>query len=151
MSAAPVPTEIVRTMWCGPYALAVVSGLTYDETYKKVLRKLRSMKSSYKHKPKIIKGMYHSELEAVGKTLKCPFEFTGSARRRARLTLNRTKDHLRPNRIYIVNVTDHYLVVNTSDWTMCDNWTKAWVPVKGSVHARKKVLSVAEVKRHQVF
>ena len=134
-------------MWCGPYALALISGLSYDEAYTKTLRMLRRGKPAYRTKPTYIKGMYPSELVRAGRTLKCPFQFKDAPN----VTLNKLMDELRPNRIYIVFTTDHFLVVDTSSWTLCDNWTQAWVPVKGSVHARKKIQRVAEVKHHKVY
>ena len=143
-----------RTMWCGPYALALVSGMEYDEVYKKALRKVRSMKAQYEHKPTYIKGMYNRELEAVSTTLKVPFTFKkieGLWRKKDQLTLKRAIEYLRPNRVYVVQVTEHFLVVNSRDWTMCDNWTRGWVPLEGSIHTKKKVAKIAEVKRHKVF
>jgi hypothetical protein len=114
------------------------------------------MKCDFEGKPKYIQGLYNHELEAAAKVLGCPFTLGPvpglTVRRKSdRITLNRAMDHLRPNRIYIVEVTGHYLTVNTVDWTMCDNWTNGWVAVKGSVHAKKKVRRVAEVKKHRVF
>ena len=142
-----------RTVWCGPYALALLSGLSYDEVYKKALRKIRALKKSYEYKPTSIKGMYPSELTAVAKTLKTPFAFErldGRKNKRDQLTLTKAMDYLKPNRVYVVMITDHFLVVNTSDWTYCDSVDRGWYSVKSCSYARSKVDRVGEVKRHKL-
>ena len=146
-----VSSESNRTLWCGPYALAVVSGLGYDEVYTKALRKIRRDTPRYCHQPKYIKGMAERQVEAVAKVLKVPCKFNKVEGLRRTATLNSLLDYLRPNRIYIVGITDHYAVVNTATGMLIDNIHKEWVPVGDSKHARCRVEEVAEVKRHKVF
>ena len=150
----PVTSATSRTLWCGPYALALISGLDYDTVYAKALRKVRAKKQSYEYKPASLKGMYPSDLEAVAKTLKAPFTFKALDKRwnkRDQLTLGKSMDYLRPNRIYVVMVTGHFLVVNTTDWTYCDNIDEGWYPVSSSRHVRAKVERAGEVNQHKVF
>jgi len=129
--------------WCGPYALATVAGLTYDEVYEKMLRAYNKKRYT---KVKHITGVTNSLMERVSKICRCTFKFERVTKR----TLNQTMDHLDPNRIYIVLVTGHYIVVDTRDWTMIDNQNMDWVPIKESAHRLKRVRSVAEVKNHKV-
>ena len=145
-----VSSESNRTLWCGPYALAVVSGLSYDEVYKKALRKVRRDTPNYCHQPKYIKGMMKGQVEAVAKTLKVPCKFGRVEGMSRTATLSNLMDYLQPNRVYIVGITGHYVVVNTSTGMLIDNIHKDWVKVGESKHFRCRVEEVAEVKRHKV-
>jgi hypothetical protein len=125
--------------WCGPYALALISGKTYDEAYEHAKKKLRK---------RSIMGMYNHEFKAVARSLGFKkFEWNFDPKAQGKPTLRSFKDWMRPNRLYVVVVTRHYVTVNTSDWTVQCNQTQKWEPIDECKHARKKVNGYAEVMR----
>ena len=129
------------TTWCGPYAMATVCGMDYDTVYKKMLRAYNK-RTPYKRK--YISGVTNTLMQIVSKTVKHEIEF----KRAERVTsVSQYLNYLYPNRVYILQITGHYIVVDTSDWTVCDNQSQEWVPLKGSKHIRCKVRNVAEVKK----
>ena len=145
----PAPTKYKRNMWCGPYALAVALGVDYDEAYellRRVSRKRQIKGTAYvwmlwalkRHRIRTeFKNLTRSagvRLETRWKDGKC-------------ITLRGCTDYLKPNRLYIVTVTGHYVVVDTSDGTCIDNQTMGWFPLDHHPNALKRVVNVAEVKR----
>jgi hypothetical protein len=107
--------------YCGPYSLAIINGWSCDEAVENVKRSLRRKRP--------VGGMSRWEVERVsrGKFSRHPLKFKKVPKG---LTLQSLPDHLKPRRLYLVAVTAHYVVMNTSDWTVCDTHSKAWVPVK---------------------
>ena len=124
------------TTWCGPHALATVTGKTYDEVIKVVRSKIRR---------KRIKGMFTNEIFIVAKALGIK-DMGVFMPMRGKRNLRNSVDWLKPNRLYIVFVTRHFVVVNTTDWTVCDN-TNEWEPVTTSKLGRLRVKSYAEAIR----
>ena len=122
--------------WCGPHALATVTGKTYDEVIEVVRKRI---------KRKRIKGMFSHEMYYSAKALgvKDMGVFMPS---RGKRNLRNLMDWLKPNRLYIIFVTGHFVTVNTKDWTVCDNCND-WHPVATSKLGRKRVISYAEVRR----
>ncbi len=133
--------------WCGPYALALVSGLTYDQVYKKLLRNANAQLHRFQPRIKYLTGVGLELMERVSKTVKCKFEFT---RVKGKPTLNQFMNELRPNRIYVIHVTRHYLVVDTSDWTVCDNQIQRWVSLPDYKYRLSRVRDYAEVRGHKL-
>jgi hypothetical protein len=137
-----------RTLWCGPYAIAVIFGTDYDTAYKKTLRSVnkRLMKRSrWAWKKTRIQGLGNMAMERVIRTRYKKFIFANVERKP---TLKNYLDHLRPNRLYVVNVTGHYVLINTKDWTISDNQLGQWVPVNETTHyMRSRVVTVALVKK----
>lgn len=133
------------TTWCGMYALALVSGLEYEVVYKKMLRGINSVRHKWA-KRKYITGVHNRDMERTAKTVKTPFVF----KRAERMTLSQYIDHLDPNKVYIIEITGHYVVVDTRTWELCDNQSKSWCPVGESKHKRCFVREIAEVRNHKL-
>jgi hypothetical protein len=134
-------------MWCGPYALAVCLGYTdYDYMYRNVQKILKRT-----HRP--LRGMHNWEVERVLErhgARNVVFQFLKDhvkLQQHAWPTLRNVADYLKPNRLYIVEVRKHYVVVDTSDWTVTDNCRKGWWPLAYHRCASRKVVRVAEVKK----
>lgn len=152
MKKTPLPTQGKRKNWCGPYALAVIAGVNYDDAYdscaryKNRLRRKRlgrlANRKPYKRKVGVI-GFGNKAFEIVSKRLKAPVAFEACQP----MALSRLADHLKPNSLYVVNVTRHYVVVDTHDWTVIDNQTKQWEPITECKHRRKTCRNVGIVGR----
>lgn len=124
--------------WCGPYALAVISGKTYEEAYV-------FAKKSVPHRRMM--GMYNIEVTKAARRMGFKkFEFK-MIPKQERCCLRKAIDYMKPNRIYIVNVTNHYIVVNTKDWTLTDSWRDGWEPIATSKMAGRKTKGFAEAYR----
>ena len=136
--------------WCGPTAAAIALEVDYDIAYKKCLRARR--KRTPHLKIRYIKGMSDGDLASVVRQRWSTFRFKYPIRKVGRLrhrlhTLNSLMDHLRPNRLYIVSVTGHYLTVNTQDWTVMDNWHDVPIPVAQSEHRLCRVRAYGLVRK----
>jgi hypothetical protein len=114
--------------WCGPYALAVISNTPYEFAYaksKKVLGKRAVMRMSPHQFIKVAKAMsvncqrFWREREADG------------------CTVGKLRDNLKPGRLYAVEVTGHFIVVDTKDWTVCDN-QHGWTSLADWPHRRAR-------------
>lgn len=127
------------TRWCGPYALSLISGRTYEDAYAFAKKKL---------KKRAIMGMYNHQFKAVARALGFKkFEWDYSPRSSGRPTLRLFADWMKPNRLYVVQLTRHYVTVNTKDWTVQCNLTGKWEPLAECRTKKKKVCAFAEVKR----
>jgi len=125
--------------WCGPYALAMISDKSYEEAYLIAKKKLRK---------RSITGMYNHQFKAVARYMGFnKFEWQFVPKSESKPTLRSFKDWMRPNRIYVVQVTRHYVTVNTSDWTVQCNQTQKWEPLDECKHRLRRVAAYAEVKR----
>ena len=122
-----------RQTWCGPYALALLAGVTYAEAYEVCCRVCR--------KPSV-KGMTLVEAERAGRRLGLSINFMKTDP----VTLRAFADLIKPRRRYMVNVTRHFVVVDSETWSVCDNQTAKWAPIATSKHARKRCVWAAEVK-----
>ena len=132
--------------WCGPYAFSIVTQQSYEQAYefaKKKLRK-RSIMGMYNHQMKALMRAYgfkKFEFEYPG------FKYTPKGMVKEKPTLRSFKDWMTPNRIYIVVVTEHYVTVDTSNWTVICNQTETWQKIDECKHKLRKVRAYAEVKR----
>lgn len=147
----PAPTKLKRKNWCGPYALSVMAGQDYDETYKRALRSLRAFTrrryGDCLNLPKSIQGLHDFELKAIAQTLGYKIEwepFPVNIRGTGEMTLKQALDHLLPRRFYIVFLTRHYITIDTHTWQWCDNQSKKWAPVTTCKWLRTRVESVAQ-------
>ena len=140
-------SETGRTLWCGPYAMATVSGQPYDAVYKKMLRAENRGRPAYLGKRKFLTGVSTDLMETVSRTLKTGILFEHVL---GKPTVNQYLDHLRPNRIYILEVTRHYIVIDTGDGTAIDNQSGKWQPFSEFKQMRKRVRKCAEVGRHKI-
>lgn len=117
------------TTWCGPYALALIGNVTYEEALKKAKRATGR---------KIIKGMWNWEVAKVAKRLGLRnFKWTNIPKKQQTNFLNHL-DWFKPNRIYVVQVTHHYMILNTRDWTVTDNQMSGWMPLAETKKAKRR-------------
>ena len=148
---APARNDKGRT-WCGPYALALLSGLDYETAYKKILRsynryyrtqaKKRGLHPEYWTK-KSIKGMTTYELGRAGKSLGVKIDWKKPPERCT--VLGFARDHTVKGRVYLVQTRTHFLTV--LDGMIYDNWPSSPRPADGQHHLRKAIVqSVAEIK-----
>lgn len=126
--------------WCGPYALATIAGITYEEALAKVKK--------VTHRKRIT-GMWNHEVESTAQKLgfkKFRFKYIP---KKERTTLANSLDWLHPNRIYVVQITRHYVIVNTKDWTFTDNiFGGKWNPVSNELRSgRRRCVAFAEAYR----
>ena len=113
--------------YCGPYALAAVTGVTYAEACRK-LKALR--RENRKHNvPKRIKAMWNEEMSA----LLGPGWVAVSGPRR---TLGQFIKQ-NPTGTFVVQVTGHYLVL--SDGYFIDNQTRRRRMAKNAPRQRRMV------------
>lgn len=130
----PERSKTSRT-WCGPYALAVAADREYDDVFtfcKVALRKPR------------LAGMYNHEMSHVATKLglgKIVWEDVN------KLTLKNVLDYLIPNRLYIVNVTRHYVLLDTRNWLIADNQSAAWETIGDCKYKQTQVIGTAEIRR----
>lgn len=137
------------TYWCGPYALATLLGIEYDEAYMKCLRYKR--KKEGKH-IKVVKGFYLGWLEDLLAKNGSKSELISANRLSNKtITLGKVWDYLRPNSVYLVTTTTHFQVLDTSDKTMIDNWTCDWVTPEQFHNPRKRVVFVNRVPNHKCY
>lgn len=137
------PTKSARTMWCGPYALALLSGLSYDEAYRKALRSInvrrgkeaveRGLRRDYWQRA-ALKGVSHYEMRVAAKALGIKIEWKLDARRRQYehhgvTLLTFVREHTVKGKTYLVSAANHYVVVR--DGIVYDNTlTKPAHPVE---------------------
>ena len=121
-------TGIARKTWCGPYAIAVVCGTEYEEAYR-VARAIRCKRHA--------KGITVTNLINSCKK----FGVTGVNKKLdKKMKLSKWLDqHTLPNKVYVVNTTRHFLIVDTRDWTTIDNQKPEWEAVTAFKHIKKMV------------
>lgn len=135
-----------RRNWCGPYAAALILECDYITAYKKLLRAANAwlyrtnVPVHYRHhyKKKAIKGVQWNWLADVIRQRYKRFEWTYTKGKR-KPTLRKMTDELNYNALYLIALTDHYIMVNTRDWTMCDNRHAKWIPLTQCPYMRQRV------------
>ncbi len=134
----PAPPYRHKHINCGPYALAIINQMTSDAANTAICKSLRRCRR--------VQGMWRHEVERVsrGKYFKHRLKFKIV---RDKPTLRSVADYLKPNRLYVVNVSHHYVTVDTRDWTMLDRFTDVWIPLDRSVWRLGRVKFVAEGPR----
>ena len=53
---------------------------------------------------------------------------------------NYINDDLAPNKVYLVQITKHYLIIDTRDCTTIDNQVPEWNDMHSTKHSKKLVL-----------
>ena len=139
---APVRRDSsIGKTWCGPYALAVISNTPYEFAYakaKKVLRKRAVMGMDRYQFSKVAKAMSVNCQRFWREDTVSDFVSTGPSRFRLDfITVSKLRDYLKPGRMYVVELTSHFIVVDTKDWTVCDN-QHGWMPLADWPHRRTK-------------
>lgn len=124
-----------RKTWCGPYAVAVVTGLQYEDTYK-ALKKIRGKRSTA---GVTMKNMMTACSKFSVKTERTKLE------KRKKLN-NFLRDNLAANKVYIVEITRHVIVVDTRDCQTIDNQSLKWEDMYSTKHKNKLVRSFVEIK-----
>lgn len=130
------PQHDGRRHFCGPTAIAAITGATFPEIYKKI-RRVRSgqLKAMYGYAVKDagrdtagrktpIKGMRNDELLIVMQRMGFKMKQGFQAKRMTLGQLLEDRGHLGP---MIVNVTHHYIAVSRG--TICDTITRVPVPI----------------------
>lgn len=132
MLRSPTRSETRSKSWCGPYALAVLSGLTYDDAYSKMLKAInrqrskeaaaRGLRRDY-WKKTAFKGVSTYEIRIAAKALGVKIEWaTDRSRRYAHrgvTLLTFVREHTIKGKTYLVVAGNHYVVVK--DGTVYDN------------------------------
>ena len=121
-------TGIARKTWCGPYAIAVVCGTEYEPAYQ-VARAVRGKRHA--------KGITVTQMINSCKKM----GVTGVNKKLdKKMKLSKWLDqHTLPNKVYVVNPTRHFIIVDTRDWTTIDNQEPEWKAVTASKHINKMV------------
>ena len=117
-----------RITWCGPYAIAVVCGTEYEPAYQ-VARAVRGKRHA--------KGITVTQMINSCKKM----GVTGVNKKLdKKMKLSKWLDqHTLPNKVYVVNTTRHFIIVDTRDWTTIDNQEPEWKAVTASKHINKMV------------
>lgn len=132
-----LPPKRAKGRWfCGPHAIAVITGARFE--------RVRAAINEYRGRAKHIGvcGMYSYEVEAALNTLGFGMNRT-TGPRFALEGINLKKWLTRPRiegTVYLVELTSHYVVV-TDDW-LIDNHTKGRVDIHYAPHLRAKVKRV---------
>jgi hypothetical protein len=133
-----------RKYWCGPHALAVITGVDYMTAYRQCLATTGK---------RVVAGLLNAELAAIARDmglavrwLKPPMNERQCYPTLARFLDLPTIRQDRLGRMYLVQMTDHFIVVDTHTWTYCDNQKpEGWQPARTGKHARKYVQRYAEI------
>lgn len=115
-----------RTLWCGPFAIAMLSGLEYDDAYAKALAVVRRehMAVARLHAkrygtavsknglPRSIQGLSHEKTALVLNRLKIKTKLTRILRKTERPTLlTFARNHTIKGRTYICVAGHHWVVI----------------------------------------
>lgn len=111
-----------RTLWCGPFALAVVTGLEYDEAHAKAVAveqrrlnadaKRRGLPPGYWTKA-YFKGMTASELARTAEKLgvKADWHHVPNGKRKGPTLLTFSREHTVKGKTYVIIAGWHWVVV----------------------------------------
>ena len=127
-----------RKTWCGPYAIAVVCGQNYEHSYQ-TAKALRGKRHA--------KGISNTDLLRSCKALGVKGEWISvekatknTAQPKKKMKLEKFLPMLAPNKVYVIQITKHFLVVDTRDFTTIDNQNPdAWIAMESSPHLNKLV------------
>lgn len=117
-----------RTLWCGPFAVAQITGLGYDEAYAKTLADIRRATMAHWIKrygkeraermkragnlPNVIKGTFEHQIIRVLGKLGVRAKLTYCGRMADRPTLiTFARDHTVRGRTYIVVAGNHWVTI----------------------------------------
>ena len=107
-----------RTLWCGPFSVAMVTGLSYEEAYEKC-RKMEQRRLNAQAKRRglrpgywtaIIKGMHEGTLSKALGLLKVKCEWNWVKRKDLTL-LTFAREHTIKGLTYIVVAGNHYVTI----------------------------------------
>jgi len=124
----------IRKTWCGPYALAVLTGTHYEFAYR-TLKEIRRKRSTA--------GVTNKNMMSAFKNLNVKYKHTKLDKRKK--LANYINDDLAPNKVYLVQITKHYLIIDTRDCTTIDNQVPQWNDMHSTKHSKKLVCEVFEI------
>ena len=52
---------------------------------------------------------------------------------------------LKPNKVYVINITRHFFILDTRDYTTIDNQVPEWIAAETTKHGKKLVVGYFEV------
>ena len=123
-----------RKTWCGPYALAVIGKTDYENAYK-ICKKVRRKRSAA--------GISNSNFTAVAHR----FGVSSNWKKTESMKLKTWIEmETKPNTVYVVQITRHYIIIDTRDCTTIDNQKPEWIDMSSSKHLNKKVHNVMEIR-----
>ena len=136
---AHLPPKRAKGRWyCGPHAIAVITGRSF-ETVRAAINEHRGRAAHIG-----VTGMWSREVEAALNTLGYGMDTILNSRAEKvcnRLSLSHWLKHPRhEGRVYLVELTTHFVIV-TDDW-LIDNHTKGKVDIHFAPHRRSKVTRV---------
>ena len=120
-------TGVYRTTWCGPYAIAVICGTEYEQAYRTV-RAIRGKMHC--------KGITCDNLTKASAKLGVKGKWVDLEKRQKFGNFMKT---LEKNKVYVINVTKHFLILDTRDYTTIDNQVPKWIAGEMSKHKSKLV------------
>ena len=74
-------------------------------------------------------GVTNRNMMSAFKELKVKYKHTKLDKRK-KLLANYINDDLAPNKVYLVQITKHYLIIDTRDCTTIDNQVPQWNDIK---------------------
>lgn len=123
-----------RTAWCGPAAIAILTGVPHSRIIDMVRR---GRGKGWRAKP--IKGMYAHEVIRVLRRLGCKIEQSEVYES----TVTKFADDVRHAGAYLVNVTGHFMVACAG--ILADNSNPAGVPAEQYGKGARRVLRAWKV------
>lgn len=116
-----------RTLWCGPFALAVITGLPYDDAYAKAFavekrvareanraynakRGIKSARGPYKV-PKSTQGLSKGNFKEAARLLGVKVQWAHLYGKGQMTLLTFTRDHTVKDHVYVVVAGNHYEVI----------------------------------------
>lgn len=119
--------DLKTVLWCGPGALATLTGLPTSRIMA-VLRHVTGRRT--------VKGVYHSEIIKAGEFLGLRF-WPQMTRRQTLARWTAEQRHLLHAGAVLLSVSHHYVTVSGRMFN--DNWTKVPVPLKKAPRRRARV------------
>jgi len=127
-----------RMTWCGPYALATVAKLEYEQAYQSIKKIVRKRHVKGVSVETLTKAM--DDYGVIGPWTVLP---------KRQKFINHVKK-MEDNCLYVVLVSKHYFIVDTRDMTAIDNQTLEWTPVDEFKHKNKQVQRYFKINEQNI-
>ena len=125
-----------RITWCGPYAIATVCGKSYEPAYQ-VAKQIRGKRHA--------KGISCSDLEKSCRAFGVKGKWH-TLEKRQKLSNFLKSGTLKPNKVYVINITKHFLIIDTRDFTTIDNQNPEWIAAESTKHSKRLVIKYFEIE-----
>lgn len=109
-----------RTLWCGPFALAMITGLEYDEAHGRAVRieqrrlnkeaRSRGLRAGYWRKTHF-KGMGEAAFARFAERMGVRVKWTRVDKKKAVTLLTFTRDHTVKGKTYVLVAGNHFVTV----------------------------------------